>query len=289
MTVKELAPAKINLYLDVLGKRDDGFHDIETLMQEVALSDDVIIENKAEEERGVTLNISGNDELPADESNLVIRAYRAFTNAHPLNGAVHITLNKRIPTAAGLGGGSADAAATLRGLNRVANLAVSENELLKMAEKLGSDVPFCLIGGRAMCYGKGEALEPLSRDKELHLLIVKTDESVSTPKAYAMLDSIYNDFRQGREDDGRKAILTALKNGNYDRLYNIFDEPVLSQCPKAKSAKETLLSLGASAALMSGSGPSVFGIFESREALEKAREIIENDFCEARVFATKTI
>ena len=289
MTVKELAPAKINLYLDVLGKRDDGFHDIETLMQEVALSDDVIIEYKAKEERGVTLKISGNDELPADESNLVIRAYRVFTDVHPLNGAVHITLNKRIPTAAGLGGGSADAAATLRGLNRIVNLAVSENELLKMAEKLGSDVPFCLIGGRAMCYGKGEALEPLPRDKELHLLIVKTDESVSTPKAYAMLDSIYNDFRQGREDDGRKAILTALKNGNYDRLYNIFDEPVLSQCPKAKSAKETLLSLGANAALMSGSGPSVFGIFESREALEKARKIIENDFCEARVFATKTI
>jgi 4-diphosphocytidyl-2-C-methyl-D-erythritol kinase len=289
MTVKELAPAKINLYLDVLGKRDDGFHDIETLMQEVTLSDDVIIDYEAGRESGVTLKISGNDELPADESNLVIRAYRAFTDIHPLNGVVHIILNKRIPTAAGLGGGSADAAATLRALNKIAGHPISRETLLKIAESLGSDVPFCLIGGRAICHGRGEKILPLKNEDELHVLIAKTDENVSTPIAYSVLDKQYADFKDERKNDGRKAILTDLKNGNYNRLYNIFDEPVLCQCPKAKKVKETMLSLGASVALMSGSGPSVFGIFESAEALEKAREIIENDFCEARLFAAKTV
>lgn len=289
MTVKELAHAKINLYLDVLGKRDDGFHDIETLMQEVALYDDVIIEYEAGEESSVSLKIFGNEELMADESNLVIRAYRAFNKVHPLNGAVRITLKKRIPTAAGLGGGSADAAATLRALNKIARSPLSESELLGIAESLGADVPFCLVGGRALCYGKGEIIKPLAATKKLYLLIAKTDESVSTPKAYSMLDSLYNDFKHERANDGRKEILTALKNGNYDRLYNIFDEPILAVCLKAKKVKERMLSLGASSTIMSGSGPSVFGIFESADALEKAREIIENDFDRVEVFVAKTI
>ncbi len=289
MTVKELAPAKINLYLDVLGKRDDGFHNIETLMQEVSLFDELTVEYKAGQRSNITLKISGNDELPTDESNLIIRAYRAFTKVHPLNGAIHITLNKRIPTAAGLGGGSADAAATLRALNKIANFAVSENELLKISEELGSDVPFCLIGGRAMCCGKGEEIQPLKHNNELHILIAKTDESVPTPKAYSMLDSIYNDFKSERENDGREELLSDLKAGVYKGLYNIFEEPVLALCPKAKLVKERMLALGAKAALMSGSGPSVFGIFDSVDALEKAREIIKNDFCRVEVFAIKTI
>ena len=295
MRVKELATAKINLYLDVLAKREDGFHELETLMQTVDLADEIELvhcEWGADEKESAcgtetTLSVIGNDELLPSEDNLVMRAARAFLEKVNVEGKIHITLKKRIPMAAGLGGGSADAAATLRAMNKIARKPLSECEMIDIAAKIGADVPFCLIGGRALCYGKGEILKPLEVCKKMHILISKTEESVSTPIAYRMLDSLYANFTLERKDDGRKAVLESLKNGDHSRLYNIFDEPVLATCPKAKIIKERMLELGAISAIMSGSGPSVFGIFDSADSANAAKNIIDDEFDKTCTFVTQ--
>ena len=296
MRVKELAPAKINLYLDVLAKREDGFHELETLMQTVDLADEIELvhcEWGADEKESAcgtetTLSVIGNDELLPSEDNLVMRAARAFLEKVNVEGKINITLKKRIPMAAGLGGGSADAAATLRAMNKIARKPLSECEMIDIAAKIGADVPFCLIGGRALCYGKGEIVIPQKNCSTHHILIAKTEESISTPVAYRMLDGVYSDFKNERENDGRRELLEQLKMGNHTKLYNIFDEPILAICPKAKRVKEMMLELGAISATMSGSGPSVYGIFDSIDSLEKVKKVIDLEFDQVCTFVAKT-
>lgn len=271
-TVKEKAYAKINLYLDVCSRRDDGFHEIESIMQSISLADELTFTLAPGEKRSVSLKILGNDTLQNDESNLVLRAVKAFEEYRPVEGRLDITLKKQIPTEAGLGGGSSDAAATLRALNKLVSDPIDDIELYNMACELGSDVPFCLRGGTHICRGRGELLSHTKALKNLHILIVNSGEKVSTPKAYGELDRIYDNFKAERRDDGRKAAFESIKAGKCDKLYNIFEEAVLPHCPKAKSAKDRLLSLGASAALMSGSGATVFGIFENEQVARGASD-----------------
>lgn len=190
MTVRETAHAKINLYLNVGGKRADGFHDIETVMQTVSLSDTLTVTLDEGAPDGVELRILGDDTLATDDSNLVLRAVHAFLSRRVIKGKISITLEKRIPISAGLAGGSADAAATLRALNRLTTEPLSAAELSDLAASLGSDVPFCLVGGTALCKGRGEIVEPMDFCDIPYLLIAKTNESVSTPKAFSALDSL---------------------------------------------------------------------------------------------------
>ena len=269
-TVKEKAYAKINLYLDVCSRREDGFHEIESIMQSISLADELTFTLAPGEKRSVSLKILGNDALQNDESNLVLRAVKAFEEYRPIEGRLDITLKKQIPTEAGLGGGSADAAATLRALNRLADEPIDDIELYNIATGLGSDVPFCLRGGTHICRGRGELLSHTKALKNIHILIVNSGEKVSTPKAYGELDRIYDNFKVERRDDGRKAAFESIKAGKCDKLYNVFEEAVLPHYPKAKSAKERLISLGARAALMSGSGPSIFGIFNNKKTAQEA-------------------
>lgn len=277
-TVKEKAYAKINLYLDVCSRRDDGFHEIESIMQSISLADELTFTLAPGEKRSVSLKILGNDALQNDESNLVLRAVKAFEEYRPIEGRLDITLKKQIPTEAGLGGGSADAAATLRALNRLADEPIDDIELYNIATGLGSDVPFCLRGGTHICRGRGELLSPMCELKNLDLVIVNSGERVSTPWAYGELDRLYDSFKSERADDSRKAAFESLKAGKCDKLYNLFEEAVLPTCPLAKSAKDRLLSLGASAALMSGSGATVLGIFESKNAALSAKENLASEF-----------
>ena len=278
--VKEKAYAKINLYLDVCSRRDDGFHEIESIMQSISLADELTFTLTPGEKRSVSLKIEGNDTLQNDESNLVLRAVKAFEEYRPIEGRLDITLKKQIPTEAGLGGGSADAAATLRALNRLADEPLDDIELYNMACELGSDVPFCLRGGTHICRGRGELLSHTKALKNLHILIVNSGEKVSTPKAYGELDRMYDNFKAERCDDGRKAAFESIKAGKCDKLYNIFEEAVLPHCPKAKSAKERLISLGATVALMSGSGATVFGLFENEQvAINASDELKTLGFC----------
>jgi 4-diphosphocytidyl-2-C-methyl-D-erythritol kinase len=268
----EKAFAKINLFLDVLSVRDDGFHEVKTVMHSITLADDLDISLTEGSDKSHTLCVIGDDSIPRDEGNLVLRAVKAFESRVQLCGSLRITLKKNIPSAAGLGGGSADAAATLRALNRLSGTKLSDSELMKIAASLGSDVPFCLKEGAAICLGRGERVEPISKIKNLYLVIVKSDESVSTPVAYRQLDEAYDNFRGEREDSGREEAFSSIISGKLGHLYNIFEDVVLPICPKAKKAKEMLISLGASAALMSGSGPSVFGIFENENVARNAND-----------------
>jgi 4-diphosphocytidyl-2-C-methyl-D-erythritol kinase len=278
ITLIERANAKINLHLDVLGKRADGFHEIESLMQSVSLSDELIFTLDRNEERSISLKIEGNDALPNDENNLILRAVKEYEEHRPIEGKLDILLKKRIPTEAGLGGGSADAAATLRALNKLSPNPLDDTDLFDMAASLGSDVPFCLRGGTHICRGRGDLLSHTKPLKNLHLVIINSGERVSTPKAYSDLDKAFGDFKgvDGRIDVNTAA--SSLHQGSDIKLFNIFEEVVIPLCPIAKSAKEALISLGASAALMSGSGATVFGIFNSREMAKNAEKALKDKF-----------
>ena len=267
MTVYEKAYAKINLHLNVTAKRQDGFHDIETVMQTVSLCDELAVSLSPSDRAEAHLSVCGAD-LPTDRGNIALRAAELYLARSGKVGRVDISLVKRIPVAAGLAGGSADAAATLRALNRLFNSYFSESELLALAAELGSDVPFCLLCGRAVCRGRGEQIEPIASPTDLHFVIAVADgEQVSTPAAYRALDDMYSDF------DG------SVKHETPDltKLYNIFENAVLPTCSKAEMLKERMIKLGATASLMSGSGPSIFGIFDSEFSAKAAAEAISKE------------
>ena len=267
MTVYEKAYAKINLHLNVTAKRQDGFHDIETVMQTVSLCDELAVSLSPSDRAEAHLSVCGAD-LPTDRGNIALRTAELYLAHSGKVGRVDISLLKRIPIAAGLAGGSADAAATLRALNRLFNSYFSESELLALAAELGSDVPFCLLGGRAVCRGRGELIEPIASPTDLHFVIAIADgEQVSTPAAYRALDEMYSDF------DG------SVKHETPDltKLYNIFENAVLPTCSKAEMLKERMIKLGATASLMSGSGPSIFGIFDSEFSAKAAAEAISKE------------
>ena len=267
MVVHEKAYAKINLYLNVTAKRPDGFHEIETVMQTVSLCDELAVSLTPRDRAEVKLSVCGAD-LPTDKSNIVTRAAELYLARSGKVGRIDISLVKRIPIAAGLAGGSADAAATLRAMNRLFNDYFSDSELLELAAELGSDVPFCLHGGCAVCRGRGEIIEPLSAYRDLHLVIAIADgEQVSTPLAYRALDAMYSDFDGSIKNDA-PAI---------SELYNIFENAVFATCSMAELLKERILALDATASLMSGSGPSVFGIFDSEAAAKTAADMISAD------------
>ena len=282
ISIKEYAYAKINLYLDVLSKREDGFHDIKTVMHTVSLSDDVTVSVKPSKTPTVRLSILGHPKLPTDSRNLAVKAAELFLSATLINAEVNIRLVKRIPVAAGLAGGSTDAAAVLRALNRAFKRPLTEKRLLELSAELGSDVPYCLIGGTALCFGRGERMERLPEKLKLHLVVAVADEHVSTPAAYSELDSIFGDFklpRDGANEALFNSLMESLKKGKIadGKLYNIFENAVFRTCFGAENIKTKMTELGATHALMSGSGPSVFGIFTSeREAIEAKEAFIKS-------------
>ncbi len=275
-SVKEYAYAKVNLYLDVLAKREDGFHDVKTVMHTVSLSDEVTVTVKPGSTSRVTLFVVGHPKLPTDSRNLAVRAAELFLSSTLISAEVHIRLVKNIPVAAGLAGGSTDAAAVLRALNKAFRKPLTEKRLLALASELGSDVPYCLLGGTALCYGRGEIIERLPEKLRLNVVVAVADEYVSTPTAYAELDRIYADFTEPRSDDHDTAFDTVIRAAHTGsladvKLFNVFEKAILPICSKAELIKNKMLELGASHALMSGSGPSVYGIFTD-EASSRAAE-----------------
>lgn len=268
------AYAKINLYLDVLGCRDDGFHELLTVMHAISLHDDIIVQYTPAPVCDISLRIFGS-KLPSDRRNLVFRAAEAFLEKTGLYARIYITIRKKLPIAAGMAGGSSDAAATLRALNEAAGKPLSEAALLALGARLGSDVPFCLAGGTQICRGRGERMQPLALRESLHLLVVWGREHVSTPRAFAEMDEYYHRF-DGSVPHGTapERLFAALESGTLadapELLYNAFEPVVLPTCPQAAEMKERLLALGAYAAHMSGSGPSVFGLFRTHEEARQA-------------------
>ena len=282
--VKEQAYAKINLFLDVVAKRDDGFHDIKTVMHTVSLADTLTVSATPSKTPTVLLSANSGVWLPTDKKNLAVAAAYAFMKRAGISAKIEITLDKKIPIGAGLAGGSSDAAATLRAMNKLFGRPFTQKALLSIGAQLGSDVPYCIQGGTAYCEGRGEQITRLKSPGKLYTVVAISGEYVSTPAAYTSLDKLYSDFNGSKRSEGGEMLdkmLSAISEGRVDTdcLYNIFEGVVLPTAEGARRIKEQLYELGASVALMSGSGPSVFGIFESEEqALSAQRALADSGY-----------
>ena len=263
------AHAKVNLYLKVMGKRPDGYHDLVTVLQSVSLCDTLHFQKSDRE--GITVDAGGL--LPDDERNLVRRAANAYFAASKAPFGLAVQLEKRIPMAAGLGGGSADAAATLRALNLLDGERFSEAELVEIAATVGADVPFCLVGGTRLCRGIGERMQPLENNLGGTLVVAIGGEGVSTPQAFRAMDDLYGDF-SGVSDEAPHALADAMKKGDLSaavpHFENLFEGVVEPLRPAVGECKRLLVAHGAAKAMMSGSGPSVWGIFENEAAAARA-------------------
>jgi 4-diphosphocytidyl-2-C-methyl-D-erythritol kinase len=276
---------KINLSLRVLGKREDGYHELDTIFQAVSLHDTIRISAIASSE----IVFSCDDRsLPADSHNLVVRAATALRNqVNPKKGA-RIRLEKRIPSHAGLGGGSSDAAATLVGLTRLWELGTSQQELSELAARLGADVPFFLSGGTARGTGIGDHIEPLEDAPEMFLLIVKPNANLSTADAYKALK------KPALTSSNSKTILSSSEakeffdSSSFASLQNDFEAIAFALEPEIERAKAALLKAGAGASLLAGSGSAMFGIFDSEDAQRRAIQAIELE-AGWRVFPCKTV
>ncbi|MBQ9429473.1 MAG: 4-(cytidine 5'-diphospho)-2-C-methyl-D-erythritol kinase [Clostridia bacterium] len=269
------APGKINLFLDAVGLLPDGYHEIVSVMHAVDLCDRLRLSLAPSARRTVKI-VTNRAGVPTDERNIAYRAARAFWEATGQSGALKICLSKSIPLSGGMAGGSTDGAAVLRGLNALYGCPLSGARLLELAAALGADVPFCLVGSSALCTGTGADLSPLESRTRLRLLIVPSAVGVSTPWAYGELDRLLGDLSARREENKERLarLATALSGGDIlgvcGSMYNIFEEVVLPARPLAARAKEILLAFGADGAMLSGSGPTVFGIFSDAAAQKSA-------------------
>ncbi len=271
----ERAYAKINLFLDVVGRRENGYHDIVSIMQTVSLCDLVTLTWKPAEQTGITLSAKGNHAMPTDRRNLAWRAAERFLEAADLCGEVQITIEKQIPMAAGLAGGSADAAAVLRALNDLCCSPLSLEKLCDVGARLGADIPFCIMGGAALVTGIGDMLERIAPLPPCNLVVACMGEGVSTPWAYGRLDEMHDSFAHTTADSSRAVALQArLQNegsvASCVDFYNIFEEVVSETHPAVDRIKAEMLKFGVVRAMMSGSGPSVFGVFEEEASAERA-------------------
>ncbi|EGQ2837975.1 4-(cytidine 5'-diphospho)-2-C-methyl-D-erythritol kinase [Staphylococcus pseudintermedius] len=263
--IYETAPAKINLTLDTLYKRDDGYHEVEMIMTTIDLSDRLSFEKRNDSR--IVLKV---DEtfIPSDDRNLAYRAALLMKETYQIKQGVTITLEKNIPVAAGLAGGSSDAAATMRGMNRLFELNRSLDELSELSAAIGSDVPFCVYGTTALCKGRGEILEILPKMPSAWVIVAKPQAGLSTPEIYGGLD-LSQPFPVHTEQ-----CLKAIEENDYDALCKSLSnrlEPVSMQLqPEIAKIKTNMLNNGADGALMSGSGPTVYG-FAQRE--RQARHI----------------
>ncbi len=273
--------AKINLTLDVTGKRDNGYHDVRMIMQTLSLFDLVIVD-KEREGIAVSTNIK---HLPTGEKNIAWKAAKLFFDELGIFGGAKILIHKNIPIAAGLAGGSGNAAAVLCALDKLYNTNLPLEKLLKMGEKLGADVPFCIIGGTVLAEGIGEIMTELPSFPKTDILLVKPPVSVSTAKIYEEIDSLENPIHP--DTDG---MIDAIKNGDIDavskKLSNIMEDVTVSEAPEILKIKEDLIKMGAKGALMSGSGPTVYGIFDNFEKAKIAHDEFSKTYKET--FLTKT-
>lgn len=276
------AYAKINIGLDVLRRRSDGYHEVRMIMQTVDLCDDLLFEKT--QQPGIVLK-TNNDELPVNGDNLICKAAALLFRERGIKEGVKITLTKRIPIAAGMAGGSSDAAATMRGLNELFDMGYSMRELQALGVTLGADIPYCLVGGTMLSEGIGEILTPLPAPPACHLVVAKPDINVSTGFVYGNLHA--DTLTEHPDIEG---MIEALKIGSLqgitDRLGNVLETVTVKEYPVIEELKELLRSKGAENALMSGSGPTVFGIFVNREEAEKAASAIKEQGLAGQIYVT---
>ncbi|MBC1291539.1 4-(cytidine 5'-diphospho)-2-C-methyl-D-erythritol kinase [Listeria booriae] len=274
MKINVKAPAKINLSLDALYKRKDNYHELEMVMTTIDLADRlqlVLLEKDC-----IKLDVKAHF-IPDDKRNLVYQAAALLKERFQIKQGVAITLDKSIPVAAGLAGGSSDAAAALKGLNQLWDLNLSLEELADLGAELGSDIPFCLYGGTALATGRGEVIEPLPMMPNCWIVLAKPSISVSTP-------GVYRDLKVGEvKHPNTKGMVQAIQDGSFegicDNIGNVLETVTLVKHPEVKRIKEKMLEFGADTALMSGSGPTVFALVKQYSRAKRVYNGLRG-FCE---------
>ena len=274
------AHAKINIVLNIVGKRSDGYHDVDMIMQTVSLCDIINVEKIFS-----GIEISGTGSLPYDETNLAYRAAKLFFDISGKRGGCKIHLEKHIPVCAGMAGGSSDAAAVLKALNTLYGKPLSAKVLSKISAKLGADVPYCIQGGTARATGIGDMLTPIAPIKKSTVLIVKPPISVSTPWAYKSLN--HSELLHPDTEGAVRAIESGDMEALYSLMGNSFEASVFTAYPEIAEIKKRMLELGAKASLMSGSGSAVFAIFDDENPAKAAYKEFSQKYTD--VFLTETV
>lgn len=276
--------AKVNLTLEVLGRRPDGYHDIDSVVQVIGAADRLRISKTCAREIEVTADRA---DVPSGRENLVHRACEEFIRATGVRGGVSCDLSKGIPPQAGLGGGSGNAAAAIVGLNLLYDTGLSDEELVAIASKVGSDVPLFIIGGTVRMRGRGELVEPLPDAPEMHIVAAKPDVGVSTAWAYSELDKRGEREKIGASDEAERAIRDGDRERLIESMRNDFDSVVSEAVDDVRRAKEVVLAAGARRVMLCGSGSAVFGVFRSEGEASEAAEKLSRKL--PWVLATRTI
>lgn len=276
------AYAKINISLDVLDRREDGYHIVKMIMQSVDLYDEINVEKC---ESGIHIHCN-KPYIPTDERNIANKAAKLFLEEYNINSGVNINIKKNIPIAAGMAGGSTDAASVLKAMREIFNIKASDEELMEIGVKVGADVPYCIVGGTAVCEGIGEILTPIKSFKDKILVVIKPNFGVSTKEVYNSLD-----LSKIIKHVETEKIVKAIENDDLDivcsNMKNILENVTLNKYKVLKSIKRDLSKLGAKGALMSGSGPTIFAFFEDMLKAQRAFEEFRDKYKE--VFITRTI
>ena len=282
-TLQLKAYAKINLGLDVVRRREDGYHEVRMVMQTIKLYDKLTFRLLEEDEIRLKTNLGF---LPVNEDNLVYKAVKLLKDTYDVKKGLEIDLFKCIPVAAGMAGGSTDCAAALVGATKMFGLDLSKQELMELGVKLGADVPYCVLRGTALSEGIGEILTPLPPMPDCYILIAKPPISVSTKFVYENLKA--NELERHPDIDG---MIDAIKKGSLqgitDRMENVLETVTIPAYPVIEEIKNCMKENGAINSLMSGSGPTVFGIFDTEEQAEKARDVIRKNDLAQQVYVVK--
>ena len=282
------ANAKINLTLDILNKREDGYHEVELILQSIALADTLEF---AKIDNGIKLEINADDvmgveTLTNDSNNLAYRAAELIMAKYNIDSGVFIRLTKKIPIAAGLAGGSTDAAAVIRGMNKLFNLQLTIQQMCNLGAEIGSDVPFCIVGGTCLAYGRGEKLKPLADLPTIPIVLLKPRGTIPTAWAYKTYDS-----NESPKHPDTNAICDAINISDtkavFDLIFNVMERVAVRKYPVIDTYKNRLIEAGAVAAMMSGSGPSIFGIAKTHDEAVRIAESFKDSG--VQVFVTETI
>ncbi len=280
-TLKIEAYAKINLGLDVVRRLENGYHEVKMVMQTVGISDAITL---TKTEQGITVT-TDSGEIPADENNLVYKVAKLLKETCDIKKGVAIHLEKRIPVAAGMAGGSTDAAAVFKGMNELFSLGLSQEELQKLGVKLGADIPYCIMGGTALAEGIGEKLTVLPDAPDCFVLVAKPDINVSTKYVYENLN--LPGLKKHPDIDGMvEAIKAGDLDGVIDRMDNVLASVTEEKYPIITELKQFMEQNGAKKALMSGSGPTVFGIYDNEDAAVAASEKLAEKNLAKQIFVT---
>lgn len=283
ITIK--APAKINLGLDVIRRKANGYHEVKMIMQTVDICDELTFYKRREKGIEIKVNV---DDIPSDQNNLIYKAADMLLKQENIKEGVSISLTKIIPVAAGMAGGSADAAATFIGINQLFELGKTKKELMEMAVTLGADIPYCILGGTALSEGIGEVLTPMKSPPSCYVVVAKPDIYVSTQYVYENLHA--NDLEYHPNIDGMiKEIEQQNLEGMCKLMENVLETVTAKRYPMIEDIKNKMKKAGALNAIMSGSGPSVFGIFEEEAFAIKAYEELKSINSIKQLFVTTLI